>query len=211
MTTGWRGPALAALVAIAVYAPSLAGGFLYDDIPILVGNRHIQDLGALGTVLRYEPARPLLGLTWALNYAAAGTTPWPYHAVNVLIHAGNAALVASLFAWAAARSGRLGAVAAASGAALRGPHLPDRPRRRRTRRRAHGARGRPRGVCRPRPPLAERAGRRRPGAAQEPAPRRPRLRRVSAKKRKFEPRIYADAACGGARTQEPVTEMFVSA
>ena len=100
----WPGPALAAAAAFLVYAPSIGGGFLYDDIAILVDNRRIQDLGNIGAVLRYEPARPLLGLTWALNYAVAGTRPWPYHLVNVLIHAANAALLASLFAWAARRS-----------------------------------------------------------------------------------------------------------
>jgi Flp pilus assembly protein TadD len=111
-TRPWLGPAVAALVAIAVYAPSLAGGFLYDDVAIVVENRRIRDLGALGTVLRYEPARPLLGLTWALNYAAAGATPWPYHAVNVALHAANAALVASLFGWIARRTPRVGPAAA---------------------------------------------------------------------------------------------------
>ena len=99
-----RGPALAAAVALLVYAPSIGGGFLYDDIAILVGNRRIQDLGDIGAVLRYEPARPLMGLTWALNYAVAGTRPWPYHLVNVFIHAANAALLASLFSRAARRS-----------------------------------------------------------------------------------------------------------
>ena len=102
----WHGPALAAAVALLTYAPSLAGGFLYDDVAILVDNRRIQDLGDLGAVLRYEPARPLLGLTWALNYAVAGTRAWPYHLVNILIHAANAAVVASLLAWVARRSGR---------------------------------------------------------------------------------------------------------
>ena len=112
--SGRRGALLAAAVAIVVYAPSLAGGFLYDDVAIQIGNRRIQDLSALGTVLRYEPARPLLGLAWALNYAAAGTTPWPYHLVNVLVHAANSALVVSLFAWLAPRSrGRITAAAAA--------------------------------------------------------------------------------------------------
>src|SRR5437870_1512079 len=96
-----RGPLLAAAVALAVYVPSVAGGFLYDDIAIVVENRRIQDLGALGTVLRYEPSRPPLSLTWALNYALAGRSAGPYHLVNVLIHAANAALVASLFLWMA--------------------------------------------------------------------------------------------------------------
>ena len=104
-----RHPSLvAALVGAIVYLPSLAGGLLYDDVAILVDNRRIQDLGQLGTVLRYEPARPIMGLVWALNYAAAGLTPWPYHLVNVALHAANAALVAALFAWMARRSSRPG-------------------------------------------------------------------------------------------------------
>ena len=104
-----RHPSLiAALVAAIVYLPSLAGGLLYDDVAILVDNRRIQDLGQLGTVLRYEPARPIMGLVWALNYAAAGVNPWSYHLVNVALHAANAALVAALFAWMARRSARPG-------------------------------------------------------------------------------------------------------
>lgn len=106
-----RHPSLvAAAVAAIVYLPSLAGGLLYDDVAILVDNRRIQDLGRLGTVLRYEPARPIMGLVWALNYAVSGLTPWPYHLVNVALHTANAALVAALFAWMARRSARPGEV-----------------------------------------------------------------------------------------------------
>jgi hypothetical protein len=101
-----RAPLLAAAVAFLVYAPSLAGGFLYDDQQLIVTNPSIRDLGAIGTVLRYEPSRPLLSLTWALNYAASGLRAWPYHLVNVLLHAANAALLASLFRWMASRGGR---------------------------------------------------------------------------------------------------------
>jgi protein O-mannosyl-transferase len=101
----WRrwSPLVAALLAFAVYAPSLRGGFLYDDHTVVVMNPYIRDLGAIGTVLRYEPSRPLLNLTWALNYAAGGLEPWSYHLVNVLLHAGSAALLVSLFTWMARR------------------------------------------------------------------------------------------------------------
>jgi Tfp pilus assembly protein PilF len=112
-----RAPLLAALLGALVYAPSLGGGFLYDDLHVVVGNRHIRDLRALGSVLGYEPARPLLGLVWALNYAAGGQEPWSYHVVNMLFHIVNAALVASLFLWMARRRG-LGPEPAALGAAL---------------------------------------------------------------------------------------------
>jgi protein O-mannosyl-transferase len=106
-STPWlrRAPLVAAAVAFLVYAPSLAGGFLYDDGELIVRNPSIRDLRALGTILRYEPSRPLLNLTWALNYAAGGLEAWSYHLVNVLIHGANAALLVSLLYWMAVRSG----------------------------------------------------------------------------------------------------------
>ncbi|HXY41729.1 MAG TPA: hypothetical protein VEQ10_18770, partial [Vicinamibacteria bacterium] len=98
-----RAPLLAAALAVLVWAPSIAGGFLYDDLTLITLNPAIHDLHALRTVLTYEPSRPLLNLTWALNYAFGGDSPWHYHLVNVLIHAANAALVASLLLWAGRR------------------------------------------------------------------------------------------------------------
>lgn len=107
-TSAWARHAslAAAAVAFVAYLPSIRGGFLYDDQAVVLDNRAIRDIGALGQVLRSDPSRPLLSLTWALNYAASGLAPWSYHLVNVAIHAGNAALLASLFAWMASRSGR---------------------------------------------------------------------------------------------------------
>src|SRR4029077_1841399 len=94
---------VAPVVAFLVYAPPIAGGFVYDDGQTILRNPLIRDLGDLRAIARYEPARPLLTLTWALNYALGGEAPWHYHLVNVLIHAGNAALVASSFLWMAGR------------------------------------------------------------------------------------------------------------
>jgi tetratricopeptide (TPR) repeat protein len=108
-----RAPLVAAAVAAATYAPSLFGGFLYDDGELIVRNPSIRSLRALSTVLAYEPARPLLNLSWALNYAVSGLDPWSYHLVNVLIHAANAALLASLFLWMGRKSGRAAPEAAA--------------------------------------------------------------------------------------------------
>jgi Tfp pilus assembly protein PilF len=97
-------PLFAALVAFLVYAPSIGGGFIYDDGELILRNPAIRDLRNLRAILLYEPSRPVLTLTWALNYAAGGVVPWHYHLVNVLIHAGNAAILASLFLWMARRS-----------------------------------------------------------------------------------------------------------
>jgi protein O-mannosyl-transferase len=101
-----RAPLVAAAVALVVYLPSVRGGFLYDDQSVLLDNRGIRDLGSPAQVFRSDPSRPVLALSWALNHAAFGLAPWSYHLANVAIHAANAALLASLFAWMAARSGR---------------------------------------------------------------------------------------------------------
>jgi Flp pilus assembly protein TadD len=101
-----RAPLLAALLAFVVWVPSLGGGFLYDDLHNVVHNRAIRDPHLIGAALRFEPARPLLGLGWALNYAVGGTRPFSYHLVNVALHAANAGFVAWLFLWIAERSGR---------------------------------------------------------------------------------------------------------
>ena len=104
--SGRKAALSAAALACVAYLPSLAGAFLYDDVRNIVENRAIRDPGALAAILRFEPARPLLTLSWALNFAASGLRPWSYHLVNILIHAANAALVASLFLWMARHSSR---------------------------------------------------------------------------------------------------------
>jgi len=102
--SGRRALLLPGLLAFLLYLPSLHGAFLYDDAVNVVTNRA---LGAgLGAVLRHEPARPLLSLSFALNHALSGLEPWSYHLANALIHAANAMLAASLFLWLAARGGR---------------------------------------------------------------------------------------------------------
>jgi Flp pilus assembly protein TadD len=88
-----------------VFAPAVVGGFLYDDVHVVIDNRSLRALGQIRTVLAHDPTRPLLNLTFALNYALSGLRPWSYHLVNVLLHAANAALAAALFLWIARRCG----------------------------------------------------------------------------------------------------------
>lgn len=89
--------ALAGLV-IAVYANSVAGTFVFDDIGAVVENRSIRDLSRIGTVLTGATMatvvdRPLLNLSLAVNYAVSGPDPWSYHVVNILIQAVNTLLL----------------------------------------------------------------------------------------------------------------------
>jgi len=83
--------AILAVGSIAIYARTFAVPLLFDDRTWLTDNPSIRHLGALGTVLSPRPdsgvgGRPLLNLTYALNYAAGGTDVAGYHVVNLLIH-----------------------------------------------------------------------------------------------------------------------------
>jgi tetratricopeptide (TPR) repeat protein len=91
----WAG-LVALLVGLVVWAPSLGGGFLYDDVHAT--DPAVRDLHNLRAVLLFEPARPVLTLTWAFTYALAGPQPWAYHLGNIALHALNAWLLAGLFA-----------------------------------------------------------------------------------------------------------------
>jgi protein O-mannosyl-transferase len=77
---------------LAAYARGLGGLFLYDDVDSILGNPSIRHFaGALrppgGMTVT---GRPVLNLSFALNYAVSGTRPWSYHALNVAIHAAAA-------------------------------------------------------------------------------------------------------------------------
>ena len=79
----------------AVYANSLTGPFLFDDADAIVRNPHIRRLWPLSAALATPPSttvtgRPLVQLSFALNYAMGGLDVIGYHAVNLLIHLGAA-------------------------------------------------------------------------------------------------------------------------
>ncbi len=83
-----------ALVGAALLAWSNTGSapFVFDDRAAIVDNPTIRDLGNLGAVLlppadgRAVGGRPVVNLSFALNYAWGGTDPRGYHAVNLAIH-----------------------------------------------------------------------------------------------------------------------------
>ncbi len=83
---------LAALVGLA-WANGLDGAFTYDDKVEVVGNRTIRTLEHWEAVLGYNASRPLVILSWALDWRLWGLEPLGYHVVNVIIHALNAGLV----------------------------------------------------------------------------------------------------------------------
>ena len=92
-TARWLGfGLLAALVCIA-WANGIDGAFTYDDKVEVVGNRTIRTLEQWSAVIGYNASRPLVILSWALDWRLWGLDPTGYHVVNVAIHLLNAGLV----------------------------------------------------------------------------------------------------------------------
>jgi protein O-mannosyl-transferase len=93
--------AIIVAAGVLAYANALTIPFVLDDQSSVVQNGEIRDLTNLRRVL--FPAantpvagRPLVSLSFALNYAAGGLDPSGYHAVNLAMHVLCALLILSL-------------------------------------------------------------------------------------------------------------------
>ena len=83
-----------ALVVGACYARSLFSGFVnWDDPGYLTCNEQVRSLGPLNVLRMFTSAVPGQGsyvpltvLSFAIEYATVGFTPWVYHLNNVLLH-----------------------------------------------------------------------------------------------------------------------------
>lgn len=99
----WFWETAIALVAVVFFAPTLWGGWVYDDQMEIVLNPLVQSLSHIPTLFRTTVwagtgmetylYRPLALVTYALNHAVSGLDPWSYHLVNVLLHALASVLV----------------------------------------------------------------------------------------------------------------------
>jgi tetratricopeptide (TPR) repeat protein len=81
---------LIVLAGAAAYANSFSGPFIFDDLPSVPDNQSIRHLATAfwpdhGSGQTVE-GRPVLNLSFALNYAFGRTHVWGYHLTNVLIH-----------------------------------------------------------------------------------------------------------------------------
>lgn len=86
----WRAAVLV-LAGLLTYANSLSGAFLLDDQATIVDNPQIRALWPLAGVLSPEPGssasgRPLVSLSFAINYALGGLDVRGYHAWNIAVH-----------------------------------------------------------------------------------------------------------------------------
>lgn len=106
----WRGvyALVPVIIALITSINSLWNDFASDDLEQVLGNTFIKQLGnlpaaftasvwsftAADVVFTVDPYfRPIFSSLFTLNYALFGTTPWGWHLVSVLIHAGVTLLV----------------------------------------------------------------------------------------------------------------------
>lgn len=85
--------AVLATAVLAAYFNALGAAFQFDDYNVIVNNAAVYSFGAW---LDSMPGiRPLLKLSYALNWSA-GSGPFGFHLINIVIHAANALLVYAL-------------------------------------------------------------------------------------------------------------------
>src|SRR5919197_6131229 len=111
----WRRAGFLSLLLIALvlisYARVFEAGFIWDDESHLTQNPCV--VGPLGLKEVWTTARavyyPLVLTTfWALH-KVVGLSPWPYHLLNVLLHAGSAVLLWRVLRLLSVRGAWLGA------------------------------------------------------------------------------------------------------
>ena len=86
----WLAAALLALAAHLAYFNSLRGPFVFDDVLSIVQNKSIHSLRTALTPPRSVgetvSGRPVLNVSFALNYAWSGLAVRGFHLANLLIH-----------------------------------------------------------------------------------------------------------------------------
>ena len=92
---------LPAIAAILVYAVTLGGGYIYDDVMVVRDDTRLHDPHQW---VRYWTTdyfdggidnlyRPLVSTSYAVEWWIHGDKPWIFHAINILLHALAAAAV----------------------------------------------------------------------------------------------------------------------
>ncbi|UCD83831.1 MAG: tetratricopeptide repeat protein [Deltaproteobacteria bacterium] len=84
---------LLVVISVTIYYNSLDTSFHFDDHYAIEENRNIKNLSDIRTIATFNRTRPLLFLTFALNYYFSGLDTWGYHLVNLLLHIFNGCLI----------------------------------------------------------------------------------------------------------------------
>lgn len=86
-----------ATLAIGLYLNTLKNGFVYDDADTIVNNILIKNFHNLPTIFKKDyldlsgemSYRPVVTISYFLDYAVFGLSPWGFHLTNILLHSLN--------------------------------------------------------------------------------------------------------------------------
>ena len=90
------------VISIAIYSNTLKNGFVYDDAKTIVNNTLIKTINNLPKLFNrtdYFAAsgemsyRPVVTLTYFIDYAIYGLKPYGYHLTNLIIHSINGVML----------------------------------------------------------------------------------------------------------------------
>ena len=81
------------LAVFLVYGNTLFHSFHFDDIPSILEKPWIRGLDKIPQFIFSVFSRPLVILSFNINYAISGFDVWSYHAFNILFHATATLLV----------------------------------------------------------------------------------------------------------------------
>src|SRR5450432_3413336 len=92
---------LSALLGIALFSVSIGGTYIYDDVDIIQNDPRIRDTSQWKYfwTQSYNQGvdnlyRPLVSMTYAIEWRLHGDRPWIFHLINVLLHGAVCACVA---------------------------------------------------------------------------------------------------------------------
>jgi protein O-mannosyl-transferase len=81
------------LLSGCLYLNTLDGAFVYDDLGGIVSNESIRNPARVGRLLRHNPTRPLVNVSYAIDYARSQLNPRAYHVTNIALHVLNVSLL----------------------------------------------------------------------------------------------------------------------
>jgi tetratricopeptide (TPR) repeat protein len=86
-----------ALLGAVVYLNGLKNPFVYDDHRLIIDNTSLQNLSDWRAILYHDISRPLVNLSYAIDYLIwGGTNALGFHLTNLVIHVVNILLVYGL-------------------------------------------------------------------------------------------------------------------
>ena len=83
-------------MAALVYLNALNNPFVYDDHRVVLENYSIRDLSNLRALFLNDVFRPVVNISYALDYARSGLAPAGFHLTSLLLHMANVVLLFAL-------------------------------------------------------------------------------------------------------------------